>query len=88
MSGGHWDYIGFKIADALNDIGRDQEVMGRFPRLAEILPRLGEILGQIEHDLDWDLSGDTNIQDDRTFEDKALKDLREWAKGLDPMARK
>jgi len=52
MSGGHWDYCGLRIRRYLEDIARDKRVRGRFTRLSTILLGLGDLLYQIEYDLD------------------------------------
>ncbi len=75
MSGGHWNRLGFKIQDALDTIATDNEVVERFPTLAKILDELGHVLYDIEHDLDWDLSGDSYIKDDQRWEDEAIWSL-------------
>ena len=73
MSGGRWDYKGSVVREALCDIGSDERVRERFPRLANVLLLLGPTLGKMEHDLDWDLSGDAAIEDDAAFERDTLK---------------
>lgn len=77
MSGGHWDYQGFKLKDILEQIGNDPQVKERFPKLAGILPKLGDILYEMEHDLDWDLSHDQYIENDKAFESKIIASLRD-----------
>ena len=56
MSGGHWDYVQYRIQGALEDIGREDFVKERFPKLGEVIFKLGGALGDIIHDLDWDIS--------------------------------
>lgn len=75
MSGGHWDYRGCQIREILQEMAMDHHVATRFPALAKRLDALGEALFRIEHELDWDLSGDTEIRDDRSFEHRALSSL-------------
>src|SRR3990172_10280644 len=75
MSGGHWDYQGFKVKDILERIGADPEVTRRFPKLASLLPELGEILCDMEYDLDWDLSNDRAIDSDPAFQAEVLRKL-------------
>ena len=77
MSGGHWNYNGLRIQEMLEDMGRDGAVKSRFPRLSKIFERLGKTLYEIEHELDYDLSGDRKIEDDTTFEVKAIQELKD-----------
>lgn len=77
MSGGHWDYRGFVIEELLREIGGDPQIGQRFPRLMVLLPKLGDILGTMEHDLDWDLSSDQSIKDDEAFQWKVLNDIKD-----------
>lgn len=76
MSGGHWNYEDKRIQGALEDVAREREVKKRWPALARELARLAPVLGEITHDLDWCLSGDTDIDDDAAFEAEALRRLR------------
>ncbi|MCK5020423.1 MAG: hypothetical protein KAS32_25530 [Candidatus Peribacteraceae bacterium] len=75
MSGGHWNYDQHFMESFLYSVGRDSDVMLRFPKLAQTLRELSPVLGQIAHDLDWDMSGDSEIKDDKTFELKALEEI-------------
>lgn len=79
MSGGHFQYSGFKIQEALDAIAEDAEVMKRFPSLVVLLSRLGETLYAMEHDLDWDLSSDSHIEDDVKYEEKVIWSLLDAA---------
>lgn len=72
MSGGHWDYSQYRLEEYLQNVGNDGQVVQRFPTLAKVLLNLGTSLSQIVHDLDWDISNDTSIKDDRAFEDESL----------------
>lgn len=72
MSGGHWNYVGSKIRDSLEYISDDENVKERFPNIAQLLDNLGDILYYAEHDLDWDLSGDSHIPDDVVFEETVV----------------
>lgn len=76
MSGGHWDYEGFRMRNHLENIGADREVKKRFPKLAKVLRELAIVLGNIDHDLDWDLSFDQTIKDDKKFEEKVIQKLQ------------
>jgi hypothetical protein len=75
MSGGRWDYCGSHLRDILTQIGEDPEVQKRWPLTAEALLVLGEDLYQIEHDMDWDLSCDILIKNDRHFDLQCMRKL-------------
>ena len=75
MSGGHWDYSQYKIADDLHHIACDASAKIRWPKLTTVLDALGEALGEIIGDMDYDLSGDSTINDDHEFEMLALQKL-------------
>lgn len=77
MSGGRWDYLGPKLESILSEIGDDLKVRERFPRLGVFLPILGKILRDMEHDLDWDLSGDDPISHDKEFTDAVFSRIYE-----------
>ena len=79
MSGGHFNYLGAQIQDALEAIGQDEEVRRRFPYLSQLLIGLAPILSTIEHDIDWDLSSDTKIPNDLAFERSTLMQVLEVA---------
>lgn len=72
MSGGHWEYEQYGMERVLKEIGRDGETILRFPKLAQIFRDLGEVLGEVVHDLDYDFSGDSSIDNDSQFENKAV----------------
>ena len=76
MSGGHWNYDGFQMRNHLENMGRDRDVKKRFPKLAKVLLDLSAAMGDIDHELDWDLSYDQMIEDDKKFEEENLKKLR------------
>jgi hypothetical protein len=75
MSGGHWDYQEHQVRDLLERVAEDTQVKARFPSLAVELAATATILHEIIHALDYDLSGDTSIQDDTAFEKQALRKL-------------
>lgn len=77
MSGGHWNYRQYSIRDNLTDVGRDGDVILRFPKLAHIIRNLGEVLEKIIHELDYDLSGDSSIDDDLKFEEYSINMIAE-----------
>ena len=70
MSGGHWQYSGSRLRDLLEQIAGDREVRWRWPRIAQFLASLAPILYDAEHEMDWDLSSDSSVKDDRAFEDR------------------
>ena len=77
MSGGHFDYIGPRLQEYLETIGEDEDVRRRFPQLAQVFIELGPIISTIEHDIDWDLSGERAIENDADFERQSLGQLLE-----------
>jgi len=82
MSGGHFGYVGFPIQSSLETISSDEEVKKRFPKLANVLTQLGSALYQIEHDIDWDFSGDSFLKEsDAEFEMLALMASRKASQG-------
>lgn len=71
MSGGHWDYRQYQLRELLEDIGNDGAVVQRLPKLAQIFRGFGRLFDNTIHMLDWDLSGDTSINNnvgDEEFE--------------------
>ena len=64
MSGGYWEYVGFGIQEGLNSIGTDEEAQKRWPKTCRICANLADVLYQVEHDMDWNLSGDSAAPDD------------------------
>lgn len=75
MSGGHWNYSGYKIKELLESIGNDDKVKERFPKLSSVFIKLGDILSEIEKDLDWDITGDSTIKNDTAFETNSIDKL-------------
>jgi hypothetical protein len=73
MSGGYWDYAGFKIEEIIDEIANDGQTQKRFPELASVLIQLGAALYSIESTLDWDFSCDALIEDDRAYEREAIQ---------------
>ncbi len=76
MSGGHFNYSGNKIWDMLNEIGTDVAVCKRFPTVARVCRDLGDLLNLTEGVIDWDLSGDSSIDDDRKFDQEFIAKLK------------
>lgn len=75
MSGGHWNYDQHKMEYFMDAVANDGHVIQRFPKLAQTFRALGETLGKIAHDLDWDICGDSSINDDAAFESRAIEML-------------
>lgn len=81
MSGGHWRHIPCEMKDTLSEVGisvvsKDPDVRKRFKKLAKVLSNLNIELGRIIHNLDWDLSSDEEIENDRKFEEDAIRNLK------------
>ena len=76
MSGGHWQYAGARLDYTLSDIADDPEVKERWPLTAACLTSLRSALRALEHEMDWDLSGDTAIMDDAAWDIEACRLLR------------
>lgn len=68
MSGGHWDYVGGKIATDLKNIADDENVKSRWPLISLLFSKLALIIYEGEHYMDLDLSGDKMIYDDKDFD--------------------
>ena len=77
MSGGHWNHSGYKIKEIFESIGNDAEVKERFPKLGNVFIKFGDILSEIEKDLDWDICGDSTIKNDIVFETDSLSKLND-----------
>lgn len=75
MSGGHWDYNHDIIEDELFKVAQDFEVIRRFPKLGSVLASLAVSLSEIVKEIDWDISGDASIDDDKRFQDESIKKL-------------
>jgi hypothetical protein len=78
VSGGHWDYLGFKLMDRASYAGS-----------------VWKLLGAIERDLDWGISGDTCLDCARIRAARALEAYFDteatdetiavrWAKSTEP----
>lgn len=77
MSGGAFDYVGWTIKDGLDHVADNEDVLRRWPLTASILRELGAELYRIEHDMDWDLSGDTPLRiSDEEFDAAVIASLR------------
>lgn len=67
MSGGHWEYCGFRIQTDLLAVAEDPDVAKRWPLIAAAIEAFGTWFQDAEHEMDYDLSGDTRIAPDETF---------------------
>lgn len=76
MSGGHWNYVGFRLQDGLQEIASDESVQRRWPRIAGAFNRLANALYAIEHDMDWDLCSDSAIENDGAWQAEAMDRLQ------------
>ena len=56
----------------MEKIANDGYVLKRFPALSAVFRELGKTIGDISHDLDWDFSGDSSIENDEQFEKAAI----------------
>ena len=77
MSGGHWEYKQYEVAELLKEIGHDKNIQKRFPSLAKFYLKLSVFLGENLYKLDWDLSGDTTIPSDKLFEETSIKLIKQ-----------
>lgn len=80
MSGGHWEYGQDKIYIICEEVAEDEEVLERFPILAAYILRIGTMLKTIIKDIDWDISGDALIDNDKDFELRAILRIKEALK--------
>lgn len=75
MSGGHWDYGGSRAREALDAVAQDATVRERWPLTASAFAVLAGWVPQADHDMDWDISGDTCIKDDGKFDVETFSGL-------------
>jgi len=66
MSGGHWDYKDIGMVETLEEIS--DTIKNDYPILSVMLKRLAKELEYITHQMDWDYSCDTIIEDRIAFE--------------------
>ena len=88
MSGGHWDSSAHEIAglrDTLLAVAEDETVKERGPMIAEMYLVLSHLLPAQIRAMGWDISGDTRIFQDRTFDNRSLQEVQE---GLHQAARR
>ncbi len=79
MSGSRFHYTQHQLTQILRDIVDDSEAQRRWPNLTKELTRLEPVLYKIIKDMDWDLSGDTQITDDKKFEKESILKLNNLA---------
>ena len=77
MGVGRWDYKQYTVEDLLKEIAHDREIKKRFPKLAKLYLDLSTLLADNIHQLDWDLSGDSTIKNDKNLEKDFIEKLRE-----------
>lgn len=75
MSGGHFDFEQHNITNGLEQFNSNSDVKRRFPQLAKKLKDLEDNLRKILHDIDWDFSGDSSIDDDSKFDEESVSKL-------------
>lgn len=71
MSGGQWGYFHRRFDSELKDFCDD--IKERFPALSEALLKKGKIVCEIINDIDYDVCGDTIIENDIEFEKNQLE---------------
>lgn len=76
MSGGHYDYVQYQIERGLSDFARDPEIKSNMLELSKVLGSLSYVLGDILHDIDWWLSGDSEIDDFDYFQKMSITRLK------------
>ena len=68
MSGGHWNFSGNRIRMDLSRIAEDSITQKRWPLIAELMKMFSEQLYEIEHEMDWDVCLDSQIENDQEFD--------------------
>lgn len=76
MSGGHWQYAGARLAMECENIALDEDVACRWPLVAGAFDAFGEWAVGTEHDMDWDLSGDSAISLPGSYDPSPEADAR------------
>lgn len=83
MSGGHFDYVQYKIQNTIEDMKRDEAVKAlNMPKLENAIEAVGSWLHGVIHDLDWDISGDASIPDNTRYEEEQIAKLKKILRGL------
>lgn len=81
MSGGRWEFAGFRVGDELETIAQDEDVRTRWPLVGSAIQFFADWIQRVEHDMDWDISSDSTIEDDAAF------DRAEFARLLDALLK-
>lgn len=76
MSGGHFDYKEMDIYCLLKDICEDRDFKKKYRNFQRILKKLNKIIYYSLHNIDYDLSCDTSIEDVDKFEMRIINKLR------------
>ena len=85
MSGGHWNYENdYQLKDLLQNIARD--LRDDYPQLASIFYILSATLPEITHEIDWDICGDSVIEDKDAFDKKSADKIRKLLKATKTVA--
>lgn len=71
MSGGTWQYGRLRLD--MEEIGEDPIVKEQWPLVAKMFMALATALYEVEHDIDWYLSGDSSITE--KFEIEAVEKI-------------
>ncbi len=75
MSGGHWNYCHFQMMECIQNVADEGAVIKRFPKISQIFSELGVLLEDTIHELDYDFSGDSEIENDAVFEKEFVENL-------------
>ena len=62
MSGGHLDYAASRLNMIMENVAVDESYQKHFPLIVAIYKALADPLSQMEHNMDWAISGDTDIK--------------------------
>jgi len=76
--------MGYRIHDDLFTVSEDGDVAGRWPLICNVMSAFGTWFQAVEHEMDYDISGDTSIGE--TFGDETF-DRAEFAKLLDALLK-
>jgi hypothetical protein len=68
-------YSHHRIREQLLEVSEDAQVAERWPKTAKVLEALATALEHVVHDMDWDLSGDTEVHDDAKFDRECVEKI-------------